>query len=169
MQYTITIPGKPRGKGRPRFSRATGRTYTDDATAVYENLVKTIWMTVVGKRLDGELSVGIEAHYAIPTSKPKKMQAAMRDGSVRPTTKPDIDNVIKAVLDGLNGVAYADDAQVVELSASKCYSDDPRVVVIVEDVRIAQERFCGEYEQIEEDVYNSGLNSVKMAQNGELR
>lgn len=166
MQYTITIPGKPRGKGRPRFSRATGSTYTDDATAVYENLVKTIWMTVVGERLSGELSVSIEAHYAIPTSKPKKMQVAMRDGSVRPTTKPDIDNVIKAVLDGLNGVAYADDAQVVEISASKCYSDDPRVVVIVKDSRSAQERFCSECEQIEEDVCKSGLNSVKMAQNG---
>ena len=166
MQYTITIPGKPRGKGRPRFSRATGRTYTDDATAVYENLVKTIWMSVVGDRLNGELAVNIAAHYAIPTSKPKKMQAAMRDGSVRPTTKPDIDNVIKAVLDGLNGVAYADDAQVVELSASKCYSDDPRVVVIVKHSRSAQERFCGECEQIEEDVCKSGLNSVKMAQNG---
>lgn len=166
MQYTITIPGKPRGKGRPRFSRATGRTYTDDATAVYENLVKTIWITVVGKRLDGELAVSIEAHYAIPTSKPKKMQSAMRDGSVRPTTKPDIDNVIKAVLDGLNGAAYADDAQVVELSASKCYSDDPRVVVIVEDKISAQERFCSECEQIEGDSCKSGLNSVKMAQNG---
>lgn len=167
MQYTITIPGKPRGKGRPRFSRATGRTYTDDATAVYENLVKTMWMTVVGERLSGELAVSIEAHYAIPQSKPKKMQAAMRDGSVRPTTKPDIDNVIKAVLDGLNGVAYADDSQVVALSASKRYSDDPRVVVIVEDSRSAQERFCCDHEQIEEDICKSGLNSVKMAQNGE--
>lgn len=166
MQYTITIPGKPRGKGRPRFSRATGRTYTDDATAVYENLVKTIWMTVVGKRLDGELAVGIEAHYAIPTSKPKKIQAAMRDGFVRPTTKPDIDNVIKAVLDGLNGVAYADDSQVVEISASKCYSDDPRVVVIVKDGRREQERFCSEYEQIAGDICKSVLNSVKMAKNG---
>lgn len=166
MQYTITIPGKPRGKGRPRFSRATGRTYTDDATAVYENLVKTIWMTVVGERLIGELSVSIAAHYAIPTSKPKKMQVAMRDGLVRPTTKPDIDNVIKAVLDGLNGVAYADDAQVVELSASKCYSDDPRVVVIVEDGRSAHERFCVEHERIEGDECKCGLNSVKMAQNG---
>ena len=169
MQYTITIPGKPRGKGRPRFSRTTGRTYTDDATAVYENLVKTIWMTVVGKRLDGELAVSIEAHYAIPTSKPKKMQVAMRDGSVRPTTKPDIDNVIKAVPDGLNGVAYADDSQVVALSASKCYSDDPRVVVIVEDSRSAQERFCGESGQIDGDACRSGLESGKRAKSGELR
>ena len=166
MQYTITIPGKPRGKGRPRFSRATGRTYTDDATAVYENLVKNMWMTVVGERLSGELAVSIEAHYAIPTSKPKKMQAAMRDGAMRPTTKPDIDNVIKAVLDGLNGVAYADDSQVVALSASKRYSDDPRVVVIVKDSRSAQERFCGEYDQIDDDICKSGLNSVKIAQNG---
>lgn len=117
--------------------------------------------------MSGELAVSIEAHYSIPTSKPKKMQAAMRDGAMRPTTKPDIDNVIKAVLDGLNGVAYADDSQVVALSASKCYSDDPRVVVIVEDSRSAQERFCCEHEQIEEDICKSGLNSVKMAQNGE--
>ena len=90
----------------------------------------------------------------------------MRDGLLRPTTKPDIDNVIKAVLDGLNGVAYADDSQVVALSASKCYSDDPRVVVIVEDGRSAQERFCSEREQIEGDNCKSGLNSVKTAKNG---
>ena len=139
MTYAINIPGKPRGKGRPRFSRVSGHTYTDSQTAVYENLVKTIWLSAIGKKLDGELAVHIDAYYAIPSSKPKKMQEAMRSEIIRPTVKPDIDNVIKAVLDGLNGVAFNDDTQVVELVAGKWYSTEPHVIVCVSPLNQAQE------------------------------
>lgn len=131
MTAIITIDGKPRGKGRPRFVRATGGTYTDADTAAYENLVKTLWLTNVGKKMDGALAVHLDAYYPIPASKPKKTQAAMREDVIRPTTKPDLDNVVKAVLDGLNGVAFADDSQVVELVSKKWYADKPRVVVCV--------------------------------------
>jgi Holliday junction resolvase RusA-like endonuclease len=48
---------------------------------------------------------------------------------MKPTTKPDTDNIAKICLDALNGIAYHDDAQIVELQVSKLYSDEPRVVV----------------------------------------
>ena len=50
-------------------------------------------------------------------------------GYIRPAKKPDIDNVIKSILDALNGVAYHDDTQVVAVFAEKYYSDTPRVEV----------------------------------------
>lgn len=53
----------------------------------------------------------------------------MEAGTVRPSRKPDVDNVLKAVLDALNGVAYKDDSRVVHVAASKFYSNDPKIVI----------------------------------------
>ena len=56
----------------------------------------------------------------------------------RPTKKPDIDNVIKIITDALNGIAYDDDAQIVSLSATKFYDENPHVDVRLDDVRPLQ-------------------------------
>ena len=53
----------------------------------------------------------------------------MRAGLILPMTRPDIDNACKSILDALNRIAFYDDAQVVQLTAMKRYSDEPRVVV----------------------------------------
>lgn len=58
----------------------------------------------------------------------------MRDGEILPQKKPDIDNVVKIIMDALNGAAYKDDKQVVSVFASKFYDDDPKVIVEVEQV-----------------------------------
>ena len=58
----------------------------------------------------------------------------MLAGEIRPATKPDLDNVIKAVLDGCNGVAYLDDKQIVELNATARYAETPGVRVVIEEV-----------------------------------
>ncbi len=55
----------------------------------------------------------------------------MLGGKILPAKKPDIDNVVKAVLDALNGVAYRDDTQVIELHVRKSYSEKPRVEVCI--------------------------------------
>lgn len=57
----------------------------------------------------------------------------MNAGFIRPTTKPDIDNVQKAVMDALTGVWYVDDSQIVESHVGKWYSENPRVEVTVEE------------------------------------
>ena len=64
----------------------------------------------------------VRAFYGIPKSATKKKRADIAAGLVRPTKKPDFDNVFKILCDALNGVAYADDAQIVQASIHKCYT-----------------------------------------------
>jgi Holliday junction resolvase RusA-like endonuclease len=71
----------------------------------------------------------ILAYFRIPGSKSKKLQERMRSGLVRPMKTPDVDNVMKSVQDGLNGIAYRDDRQIITASISKFYDDNPRLVV----------------------------------------
>ena len=72
------------------------------------------------------IKVRIQAFYEVPKSCSKVRRTAMLNGELLPAKKPDIDNVVKAVLDALNKVAYRDDNQVVELQIRKQYSERPR-------------------------------------------
>lgn len=150
MKVKFCILGEPQGKGRPRF-RSNGsfvKTYTPDKTVAYENLVKLEYeRQCSGTRFDdGEsLDMRIFAYYGIPKSTSKKKRKLMLDGVIRPTKKPDMDNVVKVIADSLNNVAYKDDTQIVDAMVRKFYSDTPRVVVSI--VSIAKED-----EQYEEKV-----------------
>ena len=132
----FVIPGQPRGKGRPRFARRGEHvtTYTDDKTAAYENLVALAYKAEGGKMLEGAVELRMAMLHAIPQSKSKADKEKMRRGEIRPTTKPDADNCLKAVLDGLNGVAFADDKQVVDVMVRRWYADDPCVLVLIQEV-----------------------------------
>lgn len=136
MKVKFCILGEPQGKGRPRFRSAGSyvTTYTPDKTAAYENLVKIEYeRQCSGKRFeDGEaLDMRIFAYYGIPQSASKKKKTLMLDGLIRPTKKPDMDNVVKVIADSLNNVAYKDDTQVVDTMVRKFYSDTPRVDVVI--------------------------------------
>jgi len=129
----FTIPGDPRGKGRPRATvfkgrdgkPARARMYADSKTANYENLVKLAAVEALrgAAPLDAPLSVSITVRMTPAASVSKKQRAAMLAGTVLPTKKPDLDNVVKAVLDGCNGVAFRDDVLVVSQTASKRYAE----------------------------------------------
>ena len=80
---------------------------------------------------DAMLDMRIKAFYSIPKSKSKKVKESMRKHIVRPTKKPDMDNVIKIIADALNQVAYRDDTQIVDCQCRKFYSDRPRVEVTI--------------------------------------
>lgn len=129
----IEIPGPPVGKGRPRAGKTRdGRPvmYTPDKTLVYENYIKWIYTaTYKSLKLCGPLSVSICVGYPVPKSASKKDRARMFSDSIRPAKKPDCDNIAKIILDALNGVAYDDDRQVVELIVLKLYRDVPSTVV----------------------------------------
>lgn len=132
-EYRFTIPGKPVGKGRPKFARRGNyvQTYTPEATAVYENWVRDCWSRGNFPKLTGEIHATIAAVFPIPKSASKKRREAMAAGEINPQTKPDLDNIAKAVLDSLNGLAYDDDSQVTRLSIQKCYDVSPRCVVML--------------------------------------
>lgn len=133
MTRVFEIPGEPRGKGRPRFSRRSGAAYTDKKTAAYENLVAVAYRAKYPDALPIETAVVLTAtaYMSIPKSTSKKRRAAMLAGEIRPTKKPDIDNVLKAVLDGLNGLAFRDDSQVVTIAIRKKYSETPGLTVAI--------------------------------------
>lgn len=123
------VLGKPYGKGRPRFMR-NGHTYTPSETTNYENLVKLSFQQQTDRtKFDGEVSARIIAVYPIPKSASKKKQAEMLTGDIRPTVKPDCDNIAKTILDALNNIAFADDSQVVELFVKKMYGEEPKTIV----------------------------------------
>lgn len=137
MQIKFVIPGEPKGKGRPRFSRQTGRTYTPNDTASYENLVKVEYQAQCGKKRFPDnvmLDMRILAYYSVPQSKSNRQKNLMLDGLIRPTKKPDMDNVVKIIADSLNRIAYRDDTQIVDCQVRKFYSAEPRVEVIIRQV-----------------------------------
>ena len=137
MQVKCTILGEPKGKGRPRFSRNTGTAITPKDTVNYETLVHMEYLEQCnGFRFedDAMLDLRIKAYYSIPKSASKKKKAAMLAGEIRPTKKPDMDNVVKIIADSLNQVAYRDDTQVVELQVRKQYSERPRLEICLEEL-----------------------------------
>jgi Holliday junction resolvase RusA-like endonuclease len=122
---TFDLPGPPHGKGRPRFVRATGRTYTPDATKEAEGFIRhQAAQAMTGQEvLRGAVQAWVEVEIEPPQKTSKKMRKSMMDGEVFPTKKPDMDNVIKAIFDACNGVVYLDDKQVVKLSMMKRYGE----------------------------------------------
>ena len=130
----ITIPGKPVGKARPRFRGAGFKviTYTPPATKKYEKEVARIYKQSAGVLYTNiPLRVRILAKFPIPESWSKKNKGKDLKGEIKPNKKPDLDNIAKIILDGLNGVAYTDDKQVTSLEIEKVYSDTPCVVVYI--------------------------------------
>ena len=139
MYMFFEVPGTPRGKQRPRVVRQNGRTisFTPDQTVQYENLVRWCYKTAENSKRfpdDMPLKVIINAYYDIPKSASKKKRAQMLDGELRPTKKPDADNIAKIICDALNGIAYRDDAQVVTCIINKRYSEEPSVSVEIEEI-----------------------------------
>lgn len=116
------VHGRPKGKARPRFAR--GHTYTPRETVEYERAIATSYMEHGGHLYDGACTVKITAYFSIPKSWTKAKKLEVISKAMQPQTKPDIDNIIKVVMDGLNGVAYHDDKQVVMVSAEKRYSQN---------------------------------------------
>jgi Holliday junction resolvase RusA-like endonuclease len=134
---TIKIETPPVPKGRPRF-RSFGKfvsTYTDKKTKDYESLVSKESKTAMGSSdpIEGPVDVFIYFSMPIPTSYSKKRSEACLNGSEMHTKKPDIDNLIKGVLDGMNGVVYRDDTQIVNLHSTKRYSTIGMVEIMVRE------------------------------------
>lgn len=125
----IVLAGAPMGKERVRFVKATGRTFTPERTVNYEGRLALAGQGAMAGRplLIGPLAITVDAYMPIPASKPKKWQAAALSGEIKPTSKPDIDNICKAACDALNLVVWADDATIVRATLSKQYSDRPRL------------------------------------------
>ncbi|ENY8941384.1 RusA family crossover junction endodeoxyribonuclease [Clostridioides difficile] len=134
MKVNFTIDGEPIGKERPRMNSITKRTYTPNKTKDYENLIKWLYQSKVKYHFTGYIKMTLRCYYSIAKSNSKKVKEQKRNNVLRPSKKPDIDNVVKIVADALNEIAYKDDTQIVEVIASKYYSDRPRVEIELEEI-----------------------------------
>ena len=125
------IPGKVQAKQRPRFYN--GRVYTQKETIVYENLVKNVFKEYAEiykwQPIEGAIRAEIKVFMKISKSDSKVVKKRKLEGYIRPTVTPDTDNLAKSILDSLNGLAYNDDKQIVELEVKKFYNETEEAVV----------------------------------------
>ena len=130
----VSIPGEPVAKGRPRFSN--GHAYTPKKTRQWEKQAKKYAIiAMIGKPiLVGAVMVHVIATFNLPPSWPKWKQEAALDDKLFHTAKPDGDNVLKAAKDAMNGIVYADDAQVFSTLVTKRYGTIPGVHINIEPV-----------------------------------
>lgn len=123
VEVRVRVDGRPVPKGRPRTGRG-GRVYTPRATRDYEQLVAAEWQAAGARRLpDGPFALYAEFVYARPGSHYRTKARVLRDGTP-PCPREDTDNAVKAVLDALQGLAFADDRLCVEIHATKRWAAD---------------------------------------------
>ena len=138
MFYSFIVPGPPTGKGRPRFCSIGkfSKAYTPAKTKAAElDILTKFKNSYPGARpLPGALSVTITAIFGIPKQTSRKLGLAMLAGEAKPTKRPDIDNIAKLVLDAINGHAFSDDANIVELICSKTYGPDPGIKINITEL-----------------------------------
>lgn len=130
--YIFTVKGQPKGKGRPRFTK-NGHVYTPESTRIYEEEIKLRYKEKFkDEMLDGNIAVEVFIN-----KKPASYLGIKKYNKLLGkycNIKPDTDNVVKAVLDALNGVAYADDKQIIELNIEKIYAETSWTEVKIEEI-----------------------------------
>ena len=130
------IPGEPVAQGRPRAGKSwTGKTvlYDPIKSKDFKQFVKLVAAQHAPKELiTGPIILHVDVYRPTPKRlQTKPQQALINSGELRPTTRPDVDNYVKGVKDGLSKVIWEDDSQVVDLTVRKFYSLSPKVVVCI--------------------------------------
>jgi Holliday junction resolvase RusA-like endonuclease len=120
MNYTFLIPGEPVAKGRPRFARVGKfvRTFTPQKSARFEDRVRLCAINAGVKPIAGPVRLEVFCYW------PTKGAPRKRDPwpVTYKITRPDADNVLKAICDGLSGTGFLDDAQVAEARITKMHA-----------------------------------------------
>ncbi len=120
--YRFTVDIEPIGKARPRMTKS-GHVYTPKETRDAELAIMQAYELFRGRLIEKGVPVSLDvvAYFPIPQSWSNIKKMAVMDGDILPTKKPDADNILKLVADALNGAAYEDDAQVIDMRISKRY------------------------------------------------
>ena len=135
MIYEFEVPGKITGKGRPRVNSYTGIVYTPTKTKDYESLIEQYFLLKYPrfKQIEQRAKVTIIAYFDIPKSTKKSDIEGMLNNEISPTKKPDIDNIVKIVLDAMNKFAFKDDTQITKLEVEKKYGNEEKIIIKIEE------------------------------------
>ncbi len=126
----VQIDGNPVPYARPRVTRHG----TYNPRHKEKKNIASLLSSHKFKRLTEPLKATLIFSLPIPKSTSKKNRAAMLAHTIVPTKKPDIDNLIKFILDCANGVLFEDDKQIIQLVASKQYSESPSTILHIETI-----------------------------------
>lgn len=138
MKLKFIVDGKAQAKQSFKVGVVHGfaKKYTPTEFTEYSNWVKISfkmmhpthdWKTFIDKQLAVKITVNSE----VPKSYSKKKAAMCLAGEIRPTSKPDCDNIAKNILDAMTGVVYPDDKQVVSLLVQKQFAERSFVEITV--------------------------------------
>ena len=134
---TFKVDGVPVPKGRARYVKRGNfvQAYTPQKTRTYETLIKDAARQAMGgsEPLETPVSLYLYIRVPIPASATKKRLQAIADGSEKPIKKPDASNILKSVEDGMNGVVYKDDSQIINIHVTKVFSSEPGVDICVKE------------------------------------
>ena len=135
MGFEFEVIGDIKGKARPRVNTYTCKAYTPTNTKDYELLVKQYFKIKYPRfvPLENRLAVKIIATFKVPKTTTKKDREQIEKGLISPTKKPDIDNIVKIILDALNQMAFKDDTQITKLEVEKVYGEEEKVYVAIEE------------------------------------
>ena len=135
FEVSFVVPGKARGKQRPRATRQ-GRVYTPAETVNAEAYIKMLATQAMdgAAPMDGPLWMLVKVDVAVPASWSRKRTELALIGELMPTSKPDLDNIVKLYADALNGVVYLDDKQIIDLTVRKSFGAIERTSIYVEKV-----------------------------------
>jgi len=137
LMINFSVEGDPVGKQRARHRRVGNfvRTYTPAKTVDYETRIREAGQKAMGasEPLQTPVTMFLYIRTGIPKSYSKKRREACLSGQEKPTKKPDSSNILKAVEDGLNGVVYTDDCQIVNHHITKVYATDAGVDVMIKE------------------------------------
>jgi len=130
-KISLTIPGEPKAKQRPKWFKHG--TYTPEKTVSYESYVKELFATKYSTFMPvgSALTLVIWAGLLIPKSASKKKVGMMKLGIIKPTKRPDVDNILKTVMDALEKLAYKNDSQICHVVIDKDYSERPRLEITI--------------------------------------
>ena len=135
---SFTVPGEPVAKARARvfFNKRANRvmSMTPTKTATYEQFIKLIAADFFPAPATGPVIMSIRVFRGTPKSLSKKLHEQAEAGTLRPTTRPDVDNYLKSCMDALNGISFRDDSQVIGVHVDKFYSANPRTEIDVEEL-----------------------------------
>ena len=145
--FHLAIQGTPVAKGRPRMA-PSGHVYTPEKTRHYEQRIREVTAIAMAGRsaTKSAVIVHVAAIFEPPPSATRTRRAAILKNGTH-AIKPDIDNVVKAALDGIcfeNG-AICDDKQIIELCAFKQYGESACLMIDVFEVERAVDRFSNRW------------------------
>jgi Holliday junction resolvase RusA-like endonuclease len=134
---TFKVDANPVGKQRARYVKRGNfvSTYTPEKTRTYETLIRDAAIEAMGtsEPLETPVTLYLYIRVPIPKSYSKKKLEACLNGMDQPIKKPDASNILKSVEDGMNGIVYTDDSQIINLHVTKVYSTLAGVDVCVKE------------------------------------